>query len=285
MTEYALPLAYALFIWWFATGAIFFLNSLSRTSIRWSMLAATVVLVLAFWGLVQTANDTGVAAAYISFTCGLVVWGWQTMSYYMGFITGPREQACPAGARGGKRFLYGLAASLYHELVVLATAVGLVILTWDAPNQVGTWTFLALWGMHISAKLNIFLGVRNLNEEFLPAHLSYLQTFFRRRAMNPLFPFSVVIGALLTALCIDTAVAVEASDFTTAGYMLLATLVGLAVLEHGFLVLPIPAAILWRWSLGPRDSASSEDSAHSTPSSSTRQRHLSTTPDDRPLSS
>ena len=252
MTDYGLPLAYALFLWWFATGAIFLLNGLPRASFRWSMLAATVVLGLACYGLVVTAGETSVAAAYTAFTCGLVVWGWQTMSYYMGFITGPREAACPRQVSSGQRFLYGVAASLYHELVVAASAVLLVALSWGEPNQIGTWTFLALWGMHLSAKLNVFLGVRNLNEEFLPEHLAYLRSFFRRRAMNPLFPISVTAGTAITALLIEAAVAVEASEFATVGYTLLATLTGLAVLEHWFLILPVPAAALWRWSLRVR---------------------------------
>ena len=33
--------------------------------------------------------------------------------------------------------------------------------------------------MRQSAKLNLFLGVRNLGVEFLPQHLRYLQSFFR----------------------------------------------------------------------------------------------------------
>ena len=34
--------------------------------------------------------------------------------------------------------------------------------------------------MRQSAKLNVFLGVRNLSEEFLPQHLHYLQSYFTR---------------------------------------------------------------------------------------------------------
>ena len=38
--------------------------------------------------------------------------------------------------------------------------------------------------MRQSAKLNVFLGVRNLNADFLPDHLKYLQTYFVRAPMN-----------------------------------------------------------------------------------------------------
>ena len=40
----------------------------------------------------------------------------------------------------------------------------MVALTWGGANQVGTWTFLVLWVMRLSAKLNVFLGVPNLTE-------------------------------------------------------------------------------------------------------------------------
>ena len=52
--------------------------------------------------------------------------------------------------------------------------------------------------MHESARLNVFLGARNLNEHFLPPHLAYLGSFLRKRPMNLLFPFSVTIS---TAIC------------------------------------------------------------------------------------
>ena len=40
----------------------------------------------------------------------------------------------------------------------------------------------------MSAKLNVFLGVPNLNEEFLPEHLRYLQSFFTAQADEPAVP-------------------------------------------------------------------------------------------------
>jgi Flp pilus assembly pilin Flp len=48
---------------------------------------------------------------------------------------------------------------------------------------------------------------------------------------------------------VQQAVAVDASDFTSTGYSLLATLIALALLEHWFLVLPLPTELLWRWSM------------------------------------
>ena len=72
---------------------------------------------------------------------------------------------------------------------------------WGGANQTGWWTYIVLWSMRLSAKLNLFLGVHNLSESFLPTHLRYLQTYFTRRACNWLMPFSVIAG---TAGTIET---------------------------------------------------------------------------------
>ena len=64
------------------------------------MLGATALTVLALYGLAATSDDTSVAGAYCAFTCGLVIWGWHEMSFLMGFVTGPRREACARGCRG-----------------------------------------------------------------------------------------------------------------------------------------------------------------------------------------
>ena len=95
-------------------------------------------------------------------------------------------------------------AILWHELGIVVVGVAIVLVTWGQPNQVATQTFLVLWVMRTSAKLNLFLGVRNLSEEFLPPHLAYLQSFFRRRPMNALLPFSVLgAGGVLTLMVLQ----------------------------------------------------------------------------------
>ena len=76
----------------------------------------------------------------------------------------------------------------------------LVLLTWGAPNQIGVWTFVILWLMRLSAKLNVYLGVPNLTEEFLPDDLAYLKSYFANAPMNLLFPISVTPSTLVTLL-------------------------------------------------------------------------------------
>jgi putative photosynthetic complex assembly protein 2 len=108
--------------------------------------------------------------------------------------------------------------------------------------------------MRQSAKLNIFLGVRNLGESFLPEHLSYLKSYFRCRPMNWLFPISVTVatGAAIIAWWQLS----EATDaFRITGLALVGTMLALGALEHWLLVLPIPSDVLWRWGLRSRKSA------------------------------
>ena len=53
----ALPLLATLFIWWFSTGLILYLDGLPRSTYKWSMLWATVLAAVAF------AGDDGELAA------------------------------------------------------------------------------------------------------------------------------------------------------------------------------------------------------------------------------
>ena len=70
--------------------------------------------------------------------------------------------------------------------------------------------------------------------------------------MNPLFPVSVTLGTAITALLIQGALAPDIGAGTATGLTLLATLAALATLEHWFLMLPLPSAALWNWSLPDR---------------------------------
>jgi len=261
--SHLLALVYALFLWWFSTGVIFYLNARDESSFRWSLLGGTVVVAVALYGFWASAPIPSTAAAYVAFTCGLLIWGWHTLTYYMGFITGPRKQACSPSCRGWRHFGHAIETSIYHELAIIATVVLLAALCWGEPNTIGLWTFVALWAMHVSAKLNVFLGVRNLNEEFLPRHLDYLKGFLTRKPINLLFPISVTAGTVATVLTAQAALDPAASAFAAAGWTLVAALLGLAVLEHWFMVLPLPAQLLWQWSIGSpkRDREQGDDPA------------------------
>lgn len=255
MSAYGLPVLFVLFLWWFSTGAVIYLDGLPRRTFRWSLLGATALLLVALYGLTVSSTDATVGGAYLAFTCGLLIWGWHEISFLMGFVTGPRRVACPKGCRGWRHFGHATETILYHELAIAATAALVVALTWGGANQVGTSTFLILWGMRLSAKLNVFLGVPNLAEEFLPEHLHYLKSFLTKKPMNLLFPVSVTVSTLIAVLLVRGAVAAGAGTFEATALTLLAALLALAILEHWFLVLPLPDAALWSWALRARQMA------------------------------
>lgn len=252
MTEHGWPAIFVLFIWWFSTGAVLYLDGLPRRSFRWSLLAATIVLVAAMIGLRTTADQTGLLAAYCAFTCALLVWGWQELAFLTGTLTGSWRQPCPPGATGWRRAWYASSAIIHHELGLVASGAVVFALTWDQPNQIGPWTFAVLWVMRLSAKLNLFLGVRNLGESFLPDHLAYLGSFLRSRPMNLLFPLSVTLATVVAALIFAAATDPLTTPAQAAGLTMVGTLLALAVVEHWFMVIPLPTEALWRWGLASR---------------------------------
>ncbi len=247
MTPTAWAALYCLFVWWFSTGLIVFLNNLPPRTFRFSFSAFTLVALVSFYRLAAGSHDTSLAGAYAAFTYAVLVWGWHEMAFFMGFLTGPRKTASPGTATTWQRFGHGAAACIDHELAILATGVAVMWATWGAPNHVGLWTFMILWGMRLSAKLNVFLGVLNLGEAFLPAHLSYLLSFMAHRRMNPLMPLSLVGGTALTALLVMHEAAPGHTPAQSAGLVFLIGMTALAVLEHALLVLPLPFTALWSW--------------------------------------
>ncbi len=252
MPDAALAIAHVMILWWFATGAILFLDGLPRHTAPWTVAGASVLMLAALVGLTSMRNETGVGAAHLGFACGLAVWGWNEVLFLTGTLTGSRRTACPPGARGWRRFRVASESVIYHEIAIALSAALLTVLLYDAPNQIGLWTFLVLWAMRLSAKLNIFLGVPNLGEKFLPDHLAYLASYFARRPMNFLFPVSITAATLVFAAMVFEASKPGTSDFETAGLTILATLIALAVVEHWFMVIPFDTAGLWRWGFKSR---------------------------------
>jgi putative photosynthetic complex assembly protein 2 len=255
MSATAIGILAALFGWWVLTGIILFLNHLPERTYRWSLSGAGLLLLGSLAALPALKHDTTTTGAIVAFLLALLIWGWLEMSYLMGVVTGPRSLPCPDNADTRERFSLALQTSLHHEIAVVVLALVVFALCWGGVNQVAALTFCALWLMRWSAKLNLFLGVRNYNLDWLPRHLRYLDSYTRRRRMNALFPLSVLAGGVAAFLCFSAA-ADGAAGFATTGYTLVGTLLSLAVLEHLFLMLPLRDAVLWQWAL-PEDSGRS----------------------------
>ena len=253
MLQQVAPIAYVLFAWWFSTGVILYLVGLPRATHKWTMAATTLVLAIALAAIAHSAQDAGHAAAYVGFTGALAVWAWQEVAFLLGYVTGPRRQPCPAQSRGWRRASLAFQTIVHHEVALLLLGATLVALTWHQPNRGALATFAILWAMRQSAKLNFFLGVRNLNDHFLPAHLAYLHSYFRRRRMNWLFPLSVVTATVATIAAWQWAFTSDLTDAREAAALLAATLLSLGVLEHWFMVIPLPSHALWNWGLRSRE--------------------------------
>ncbi len=249
MTDTFVALGFAIFIWWFSTGIVILLNRMSQTAITLSLVISSLLGVGALVGLAHTAQQTGVTGAYCAFTCALLAWGWNELSFLTGWITGPQKTAILKSTTGWPRFVASFNAVVWHEIAILIVGMAILAITWDAPNQVGAATYLVLWIMRTSAKLNLFFGVRNLSEEFLPAHLAYLESFFKRRRMNAFFPFALAAASACLWRLVDFAHQPTATPAQWVGAVLVGTMLALAIVEHLMLVLPIDTTALWRWAI------------------------------------
>jgi putative photosynthetic complex assembly protein 2 len=241
-----LTVLYVIAAWWGATGLILYLVRRPHRTFAGTLSIASAVLLLGLVLLRAASHSATVAGASLAFGATLLIWGWLEISFLVGAVTGPRRVACPADCGGVAHFGHAVGAILYHELATIAAAALVLLLTWRLPNQVGLWTFLLLWGMRISAKLNLFLGVPNTGEIMLPPHLKYLGGFFRRRRLNLLLPVSITLATALCVVLITAALSVPSGSFDASAVTLLATLASLALLEHCMLVLPMRADAPWR---------------------------------------
>ena len=244
-------LVFVILMWGVSTGIIFYLDSLSPRTFPWSMAGATLVLAVCGYAIWILRGNNSTAEIAISFAAGLLAWGWTEISLYMGYVTGPRKTRCVEGCSGVKHFGHAVSANLWHEIIVILFA----IVIWLTANQTATWCFVMLWLMHLSARLNVFLGARNVSAEFVPAHMEVLKGFLRQRNMNPLFPVSCIV---LVCLVYYLVMLQQTFEITMA-----ATLAAIGLLEHVLLMLPLPTEKLWTWALSKKSRVSSDTSAKS----------------------
>lgn len=245
--------ALGIFVWWSSTGLILLAvrradRAGGRAHLNATLLGLPLVA-LGWYGLVATADDPTARGAVLAFLSAIAIWGWLELAFLCGVITGPNAHPCPEGVPGWERFLRAWGTLAYSELALLATAVGLVWHGWHAANPFGVYTFLVLLAARVSAKLNLYLGVPNINTEFLPVPMRHLASHFRVARCNALFPVSVTGLTFATGCWIERLVDQEAGSGRAVGFALLAVLTALALLEHWLMVLPLPDQKLWRWLL------------------------------------
>lgn len=277
MASYILPPLYAAFIWWFSTGAVLLLVGMSKRFDVWRLIAAATFLAVSFYGLVASSGDTRASGAYIAFTCTILLWGAQEIAFLTGWVTGPRPVACPPDARGLRRFSLAIQAILYHEILLLACGAAIAFLTWDSANQIALWTFAALWVLRQSSKINLFLGVPVTNEQLMPDAVSFLKSFFSSRSVSAFFPLSVTIATSVLVLMIQRLTDGSLSSFQIAGLALVSALFALGILEHWFMLLPLPAITLWGWGTKPARPQINDPLPVGTPAPATQMKLLNPT--------
>lgn len=258
MDAAALPLAVSALAWWSCTGVLFWLITRPSGTYRWTALAMTALAAVATGLLVMVREVTGPAGAYLGFAAGLALWAWHETLFLLGYVAGPRRSACPEGLSTWRRFLVSAETVIHHEIAIACHAMIIVMLGWQAENQVAAWTFFLLWGMRLNAKMVVFLGAPNLSDTFLPRHLSYLSTYFGRRRVTLFFPLFITLATAAATLLTHAAVNAAPGSGVQAALWLLAGLAWLGVFEHWALVLPIPDSALWRWAI-PETTGSKSD--------------------------
>ena len=240
----------AVISWWLGTGAILWLVRLPARWFRTSMSVLSVLLVLSLVWTGWSMRELSVLADYAGFLSVILMWSWHEMAFLSGWITGPRRVAQEPGAVGWRRFSLAVQALLYHELALLLNFAVLCVMQQSQPNHVALCTFALLWCMRLSAKLNLFCGVPQVGEQYLPSHLSYMGSYFRRSAVTGCFYLTITLstGAWLWLVLQAQRGAVGVST----GWVLLASLLGLAIIEHVLMVFSLPLQRLWGWAMRHR---------------------------------
>ncbi len=234
--------------WWFGTGVILWLDRLPPASFRWSLLGWTMLLILSFKGVYESMREVSVSNAYLAFGSVILMWGWHELAFLTGWITGPRKVALTENAQGWQRFKESVQVMLHHELALLINFGILWMMQVDQPNHVALCTYALLWFMRLSAKLNLFFGVPQNGAQYLPPHLVYLASYFRTRLITPWFVIS--ISAAIGTWCWLVWQAQQGAMAITTGWVMLATLLGLAIVEHLIMIFPLPLERLWGWAMG-----------------------------------
>jgi putative photosynthetic complex assembly protein 2 len=238
---HVLPFIVTVAIWFVATGLIAWADNRERATFSTSL----VILV--------SSLSTHVWAVYLAFIGALMVWGWHELSFLTGASAGPRRGLSDPALTGVARFRQAAGTVMHHEVALAVTALLLISLSWNAPNQIGATVFVLMFAMRLISKINLFVGVPNSTSEMLPEHLGYLKSYFGRNRMTVLLVASIAAIAASTAWFASLALSAPSGSAAMVGASLLTTLSLLGVLEHLFLALPFRDGMLWGWAMPTRN--------------------------------
>lgn len=258
---HVVPFIVTVAIWFIATGLIAWADNRERSTFSRSMMIGSVAGIVGLVVILFASLSAEVWAVYLAFVGALMVWGWHELSFLTGAAAGPRQGPSDPTLTGIARFRQAAGTVMHHEVALALTALLLISLSWNAPNQIGATVFVLMFGMRLTSKINLFVGVPNTTSEMLPEHLAYLKTYFGRNRMTVLLALSIAGIAAMMAWFASLALSAPVGSAAMVGASLLFTLSLLGVLEHFFLALPFRDGMLWGWALPKRSGPQRNDAA------------------------
>ena len=234
---YLYPLLVTVALWGVLTIGLLWLNRRHPHLSRLVLVVLIAMLVFGHQQLWEVRNDVSIMGYYRAFISSMLIWTWHELAFYSGVLAGPWRAACPVNIGEWERLRYAIATHLYHIIAVAIEVIGLWWLHAGAENIIGPLSFTLFWILQLSAKLNVLLGIRNLEISLLPKHLRYLGSFWAKRPHNPFFLPSVLTASIV-ALALWARASALAPDTRAVGMSLIAGVVTLGALEHWLLILP-----------------------------------------------
>ncbi|AOL95605.1 putative photosynthetic complex assembly protein2 [Porphyrobacter sp. LM 6] len=247
-----MPFIVTVAIWFIATGLIAWADNRERATFSTSLMVGSIAGITGLLVILVASLSTSVWAVYLAFIGALMVWGWHELSFLTGASAGPRRGPSDPSLTGIARFRQAAATVMHHEVALAVTALLLISLSWNVPNQIGATVFVLMFLMRLISKINLFVGVPNSTSEMLPDQLAYLKTYFGRNRMTALLIASIGVIAAVTIWFAGLALAAPVGSSAMVGASLLTTLALLGALEHLFLALPFRDGMLWGWAMPKR---------------------------------
>lgn len=255
MLETLMPIAVVVLLWWVSTGAVLWLARGMDSQMYPRLILATILCALGFAGVVIASAHSEVWSVYLAFVSTLAIWGWIEFTFLAGLITGSDSTPCPPNISEGRRFAMAFKIICHHEYTLAAVLVIMAILDSNTGSGMAFKTFALLWIMRLGTKISIFSGVPGISVEMIPDRLSYMKSYFRLDRVSSAFWVSAAGCTLFFLAGLYALSDVNYNDVTRTEVIILTTLVGLALLEHAFMVLPIQDSKLWHWAMGGKQAS------------------------------
>lgn len=235
--------------WWLATGLVIAAQRDPATRLA----AAVVSGGLALLGLRLVARsraDATPEGARRALAGAGLLWTWVAVSLYAGWLVGPAPVRpgpdTPVLVEAG----LAIHALLWHELGALVVLALAWRLTRGGPNRAAFHVLAVFWTTTQLAKLNVFVGVANPGERFLPEWLAFVRWYVGDARNTPLLAVSVAV--LAGAAWVVARRAARATDpFARWAGAMVACMLALGALEHAFLGISADVP-LWDWFLQAR---------------------------------